>query len=173
MLVLFAVVAQISVSVGHVHAQSGEVFRGRDGNYEIVVNMQPVEPVVGEAHFSILPINTQTNEPIQNARVTLFTRDESGDDLYKALALNTPRFPNFYESNFKFKSEGTWNISVELESGQLGQASFSFPLEVGPQALPPENTEATIFFFFLVAVMLGGIFYVWRSIKRQRRIRVA
>jgi len=159
-----------SSSAGEAHANGGgtEVFRGRQGSYELGVGVQPEKPTVGIVHFSVAPLNFVTSLPVTDARVLIVAGDDQGKDIYEARAVNTPDARGQYEANIAFDSSGVWSLRVEIETDDLGQATFSFPFNVEDQSITP-STAGAVVFAGVTAVLIGGTVYLWWTSRRKRR----
>ena len=145
-----------------------EIFRGRDGAYEVVVAILPEEPTVGTVHFSITPSVAETSVPVTDAKIIVVAIDPENEPAYQARALNSPDSPRSYDANITFESQGTWTVSVEIRSDGAGDATVVFPLELGPQPLESSPAGAVVL-LAVMAVLIGGGVYVWYSSRRRRQ----
>ena len=145
-----------------------EIFRGQEGPYEVIVGIQPVEPVVGTVHFSVTPLDASTSLPVTDAEITIVANDERGEPTYQARALNTPTSPQYYDANFTFEAPGTWTLLVQVKSEGLGEATATVPLTVREQSITPSPAGAFVLLIIVVA-LVGGSLYLWHSARRQRR----
>ena len=145
-----------------------EIFRGREGSYEIIVAILPEEPVVGTVHFSVTPLDAVTLLPVTDSEIVIVANDSGGEPTYQTRALNTPKSPQHYEANITFESAGRWTLEIEVKSDDLGEVTVTVPLNVGEQSITPGGSGAVVF-LVLLAVLAGGAVYVWHSARRQRR----
>ena len=144
-----------------------EIFRGREGPYEVIVGIQPVEPVVGTVHFSVTPLDASTSLPVTDAEITIVASDERGEPIYQARALNTPAAPRYYDANITFEAPGTWTLEVQVQSDGLGEATATVPLRVEEQSITPGPAGAFVL-LTVVAALVGGSLYLWNSARRRR-----
>ena len=93
-----------------------EIFRGREGQYEVIVGIQPEDPVVGTVHFTITPLDSSSSLPVTDAEIVIVANDQSGNPTYQARAINTPDSPQYYDANITFETPGTWTLLVSLQS---------------------------------------------------------
>lgn len=149
-----------------------EVFRGRQGPYEIAVSVQPEQPTVGTVHFSVTLLDAETSQPIQDAQVVVVAIAPQGEPRYGSPALNSPAVPSSYIGNITFYSPGQWNVEVRVQTAAQGEAEVSFPLDIAPQATPPA-IEGVFVLVLIIAALVGGAAYVWYSARRQRRASAA
>ena len=149
------------------NGNSVEIFRGRQGPYELTVGAQPAEPVVGPIHFTITPRNAETLQPVTDARVEVVINDPQGRPTFRAPALSLPAEPQDYDANLTIDSSGLWTLIVIVQSDELGEATFSVPLEVGEAAIGSSLT-GTILWVGMILVLATGGLYVWRSGQRRR-----
>ena len=170
-LVVLAVVSFLSLAPWHdakAHGDAREIFRGREGNYDIIVGVQPEQPAVGVVHFSITPLDASTGLPATKARVRIVTNNPNGKPAFRARALNTPATPQYYDANITLDLPGVWTLTVDVESDDLGAAAVTVPFEVAAQGVTP-SLSGGIVFVVLSAVLVAGGVYVWYSTSRRRR----
>ena len=142
------------------HGEALEIFRGREGPFEIVVSVQPNPPLVGTLHFSVTPINPESGTLLLNTEITIIANDPEGKPAYQVRAVNSPLSVELYDANMTVETPGDWTISVEVSREAQGTATFNFPLHIGEQALPPANIGTLVWLTVLV-VLAGGATYVW------------
>ena len=165
---LAALGAGALLGAGEVRANgdSQEIFRSREGAYEIVVGVQPRVPTVGTVHFTVTPLDSQTSEPVASALVTLTANDSEGNAVYTTRAVNTPVERQYYDANILFEDAGFWLIQVDVESESLGKSTVLVPLQVDEAPISAGLT-GTIVWVGILAVLAGGVLYIWR--KQGRR----
>ena len=171
-----ALLAALFTSAGaaHAHGQGSTivVFRGVSGAYYVEVEVQPVRPVVGQVHISVIPHERATSRPVLDAAITVYAVDEDGEPVYKAPALITPGSdefsPPYYDANITFRKPGNWILRVQLEHDAIGPASLDTPLRIGRQPLLP-GLEGTIVFVLATGAIVGGVVYLWAVSRRTRR----
>ena len=74
----------MSADSASAHGDAGEIFRGREGSYEIIARALPEEPVVGSVHFSITPLEASTALPVSDAKILIIVNDQRGQPTYQA-----------------------------------------------------------------------------------------
>ena len=153
------------------HGGAAEIFRGRDGAYEIVVGITPASPAVGVVHLSVTPLDAQTSLPVSGAKITIVANDPAGQPKYQAKAVSSPSLPQYYDANFTIESPGLWTFYVAVESS-LGEVTFAVPVDIEDEALAP-GIAGTVLWLGVVFTLLGGALYVWYSTHRQRVNRQA
>ncbi len=146
--------------------EAKEIFRHRQGGYEMGLAVLPYPPKVGHVHFSITLSDVETSSDVTDAEITIVANDEGGEPAYQALALNTPQEPRFYEANISFRAAGSWSLEVKIDSPRLGATTFSVPMEVEIQSIAAAP-EGTLVFIGLMIVLVGGAAYVWYSARRR------
>ena len=146
--------------------EATEIFRHRQGGYEMGLAVLPYPPKVGHVHFSITLSDVETSSDVTDAEITIVANDEGGEPAYQALALNTPQEPRFYEANISFRAAGSWSLEVRVDSPRLGATTFSVPMEVEIQSIAAAP-EGTLVFIGLMIVLVGGATYVWYSARRR------
>ena len=148
------------------------VFRGVVGEYYLELEVQPVRPVVGSVHISVIPHETATSRPVLDAAITVYAVDEDGEPVYKAPALLTPgsdeTSPPYYDANITFRKAGNWTLRIQLDHDSIGTASLDAPLRIGRQPLLP-GAEGTIVFVLATGAIVGGVVYLWVVSRRVRR----
>jgi hypothetical protein len=147
------------------NGDSVEIFRGREGLYEIVVGAQPEVPVVGTTHFTITLNDLENSAPVIHAMINIVANDPEGKPTYRVRALNSALALKYYGANITFESPGDWTLMVHIESDRLGRATVAVPLRVGLQAVGP-SLAGTIIWAIVLGTLVGGSLYLW---YRQRR----
>lgn len=161
---------QTASSLVFANGDSTEIFRGREGAYEIIVGVQPERPVVGSVHFTVTPLDTETSLPVLRAEITLVAHDPQGRPSVQARAVNAPESRRYYDANLTIHSPGEWTVVVEVSTEALGQATFTVPLRVGEAPLSP-RIAGTVVWAVVVAILAAGAAYVSYSAGRARRGR--
>ena len=145
-----------------------EIYRGRQGSYEIIVGILPGEPRLGTVHFSITPLDFATLLPVADAEIIIVAKDQQGMPIYQARALNTPEFPQYYDANITFESAGFWTMVVDVSEDELGEATVQIALAVEVQSIGAGKYGGLVFLIVFL-VLIGGALYVWYSSRRLRR----
>ncbi len=151
-------------------ASAQEVFRGTEGGYEISVTIEPEAPTVGVVHFTIVPLDGATSRPVEVARVRLTANDPAGQPAYTSLALSSPASPGEYEANLTIETPGDWTLTVDVESDELGEASFTAPLQIVGEPIEA-SVGAAILWALLTSVLVLGAAYLWIMSRREVRQR--
>ena len=164
LLIVFLVGLQPAVA----HERAVEIFRGQDGRFEVVIAALPEKPVVGTVHFSITPVDAASGALISDADVTLTVRRGPEERAIQARAVNTPAAPQYYDANITFASAGEWTAVVEIRSTTLGEATVEMGFTIDDRRITPSSAGTFVFLGILV-FLAGGVAYLWRSSRRQRR----
>jgi hypothetical protein len=168
---LASTAAFLLLAQGHslANGESVEIFRGREGAYELIVGVQPETPVVGAIHFTITPLDIETSLPVVDAEISVVAHDPDGKAAYRVRAVNTPLAARYYDANITIESPGTWTLAVEVSSDRLGRATFAVPVKVG--AGPVARILAgTVVWLAVVTVLATGATVLWlRTRKRLGR----
>ena len=152
------------------NGEAVEVFRGRQGGYEVVVAIRPETPAVGTVHFSVTPLDADTSELVADAEVVIVARHESGDPAYILRALNSPSSPRYYETNILFEEPGEWTITLTVTSEGRGEADLELPLTVEAPSIEAGTAGAFVFLAVLLT-LAGGSLYLWRTARRRQEER--
>jgi hypothetical protein len=150
------------------HDGAVEIFRGRDGRFEVVIAALPERPSVGTVHFSITPVDAASGDLVRDALVTLTVRRGPEERAIQARAVNTPAAPQYYDANITFASSGEWTAVVEVLSDALGEATVETGFRVDDQRITPSSSGTYVFLGILI-LLGGGATYVWRSSRRARQ----
>ncbi len=150
------------------HERTVEIFRGQDGRFEVVIAALPERPVVGTVHFSITPVDAASGALIPDADVTLTVRRGPAERPIRARAVNTPAALQYYDANITFASSGEWTAVVEVRSDNLGDATVETSFRIDDRRIPPSSSGAFVLLGILV-LFAGGVAYLWRSSRRERR----
>lgn len=153
-------------------ASAQEIFRGAGNGYDVSVTVQPDAPPVGVVHFTVVLLDAASSRPVERALVRLTANDPDGRPAYTSLALRSPASPGFYEANLTIQTPGAWTLTVDVESDDLGDASFTAPLEIVGEPVEPSVGAALLWALLTSALVLGGAF-LWlktRRVVRQRSL---
>ena len=115
-----------------------EIFRGRQGAYELVVGVRPERPRVGTSHFTVTPLNAKTSVLVLAATIKLVAYDSDSQPGVRTHARNTPLSPRFYDADIDFAYAGEWTLWVSVDNDTLGDATFVVTVSVGerPSSVP-------------------------------------
>ena len=114
--------------------------------------------------------DADTGETVADARVVLIAENEKEDYQGWATALNSPESPQRYDVRMNLSSTGEWVISVDVSSA-LGQGgATAFTVEVPSFN---RNTDGSLVFFAVFAVLMLGVAYLFWSTRRNNRRRQA
>ena len=163
--------AVLFLAEGHslANGESVEIFRGREGAYELIVGVQPETPVVGAIHFTITPLDIETSLPVVHAEINVVAHDPDGNPAYRVRAVNTPLAVQYYDANMTVHSPGAWTLAVEVSSDRLGRATFTVPVKVGPGPVA-SSLAGTVVWLAVVTVLATGATVLWlRTRKRLLR----
>ena len=112
--------------------------------------------------------NADTGEPVPDASVVIRSNNEEDGLEGWATALNSPNMPERFDVRMNLDSTGEWLISVDVSSS-LGQGgATAMTLEVPAVR---RNTDGSLVFFGVFAVMMLGIAYLFWSTRRNNRRR--
>ncbi len=159
-------------ALAHEGTERLELFRGREGLYLIIVGVQPQNPAIGMLHFSVTPLDAETMLPVDDAIITVIAINEQGEPAFQAPALPSPGSSLYYDANINFTESGAWSLLVKLESERLGEATVTMPLGIGASQLPSGGV-GTIVYVVMLAILVGGIAYVWYNARRKQKQRMA
>ena len=168
LLLLLLAVFLLGLRPALAHDRAVEIFRGQDGRFEVVIAALPERPLVGTVHFSITPVDAASGAFVPDADVTLTVRRGPGERAIQARAVNTPAAPQYYDANITFASSGEWTAVVEVRSDTLGEATVETSFRVDDQRITP-SSSGTFVFLGIVVLLAGGVMYLWRSSRRERR----
>ena len=170
-LVTLATLAVVTAAPRPAAANGGavEIFRAKEGRYEIIVGIQPERPVVGSVHISVTPLDASTSLVVTGAVVVIVAHDERDKPVYQARAVNVPSAPQYYDANITFETPGAWTLMLSVRSQKLGEVTVLVPLTVRERPIPP-GMAGTVVLLVVVAILVGGVLYVWRSARRRPRV---
>ena len=152
------------------NGDSVEIFRGREGAYELVVGVQPETPTVGSIHLTVTPLKAETSQPVLDAVIRITVHNPEGEPAIEVRALNAPAEPRHYDANVTVGSAGEWTLKLTVRSDALGEASFTVPLQVAEPLVEP-NMAGVIVWLAILAALSAGTAYVLLSIRSHRRAR--
>ncbi len=140
------------------------------GPHEVRVIPVSTNVAAGFVQFSVLVFDSNTGQPVPDARVVLLATNEEEEYEGWATALNTPSLPEQYDVRVNLESTGDWLISVDVDS-PLGRGGAEI-MTLHVPALQ-RYTSGSLVFFGVFALLLGGVVYLWWSVRRNQRRRAA
>ena len=161
--IMFPVLGQ-----AHANGNSLEIFRTREGLYEILVGVQPETPVVGTVHLTITALDAANSVPVTDAEINITAYDPHDKPVYRVRALNSHLAPNYYDANITFEAPGDWKLFVEIESVVFGSVMVVVPIHIGNQILGP-SFAGTVTFAIVIFVLLSGSLYLWNKQRQHNR----
>ena len=148
---------------------------GEDRGVNIIAGPHAVRVVLVNSNLSagflkivLFVTDAKTGETVPDARVVLIAENEKEDYQGWATALNSPESPQRYDVRMNLSSTGEWVISVDVSSalGQGGATAFT----VGVPSFN-RNTDGSLVFFAVFAVLMLGVAYLFWSTRRNNRRR--
>ena len=132
------------------------------GPYQLRVGILPAEPIAGPLHVSILILDAETQEAVEDAtvRVSLTGAGAPGE----TEAVNFPQSPELYEGNLWLDALGDWQVTLDIDS-PAGPATLAFDVRA-------REAGGFNLMFVIVAVaavlVIGSLF--WSQLQRRRRV---
>jgi len=114
--------------------------------------------------------DASTGETVSDARVILLANNNGEDFESVWTAHNSPNAPRRYDTRMNLGSTGDWIISVDVSSS-LGQGGAEALHIVVPSL--NRYTNGSLVFFAIFAAMMLGVAYLFWSVKRDNRRRLA
>lgn len=139
------------------------------GPHDVRVISVNTNLAAGFIQFSVLVFNAETGDAVPDAKVVLLTRNEEGLEGW-AIALNSPSLPEQYDARVNLESTGDWIISVDVES-PLGRGGADVTTLHVPAL--QRYTNGSLVFFGVFVLLIGGVAYLWWSIRRSQRRKEA
>ena len=169
---LLLVVVMGGLPAGSVQAQESgtKQVQVRAGPYDITVVAALSNLSLGQVRFFITVLDATTGSPVTDAHVIVRPKHSLDDTQGWATALYVPDPPEHYEARVRLDAPGTWRVTVEVTSS-LGSEEIVAPtLEVPPMR---SYTAGSIVFAGVFLLLLLGAGYLWWSVRRLQRRRLA
>lgn len=144
-----------------------QVFRARQGPYEITVGIIPPTPQVGILHFAVSLVEQSTLRPITGATVTIAAQGPQGLAAGPIAATNTYGATNYYDANISLDAPGEWQFQLAVDS-PMGKELVAFPLQVR-QVTVNWGAIASILVTIVLALPLVVVGY--QSLRGRRQAR--
>ena len=145
---------------------STEIFRTKQGPYEIIVGIIPATPVVGVIHFSVTVVGANSGDPVSDAMVTIAAQGPQDLAAGPVTIVNTAT-SYYYDANITVAAIGDWQFQVTVDS-PLGKERVTFPLRVQTVTVNWGAIASVLVAILLVVplVVLG-----YQSLRRRRQKR--
>lgn len=127
----------------------------------------PDNTVVGSTQYATELYRAADMSAVGDAIVTVYATPPEGERI-KSVALNTPRYPQFYEAKLDLEQAGAWNVEFRL--GEPINASASTAVEVTQRNRTGSILwGGTIAFLTLFALMLFAAAMVFARANKRRK----
>ena len=169
---LLLLVVMGGLPAGPIQAQENptQQVQVRAGPYDITAVVALSNISLGQARFFITVLDATTGSPVTDARVVVRPKHILDDTQGWATALFVPDPPEHYEARVRLDAPGTWRVTVEVTSS-LGSEEIVAPtLEVPPMR---SYTAGSLVFVGVFLLLLLGAGYLWWSVRRLQRGRLA
>ena len=145
-------------------------FKVEAGPYLINVLSDPSKLSLGTVDYTVIVTNSQTLQPVPDARVLIWARPAEGGDRGWSNALNNPITPTKYTARMQLDGPGVWKMSVEVSSA-LGRVEVEAPSQVIPK--PRRSRAGSLVFIGVFTVLIGFTSYLVWTIRRNQKQREA
>ena len=163
---LFALVFSYLGGVNGAQAHSSvaaEVFNGEQGTYHLVVRAASSRLVVGNVHLSLLITETNRENLVTDAVVTLQATSSYGSHSEVVETYHELANPAYYEANIPINEVGEWRFRVNVE-GPMGVEEFLIPLEFEEPTVPWGSVIA------LLVIGLLAVPLVVIGVRRKKKV---
>ena len=144
---------------------SVELFRGRQGMYEIVVVSSRPQASVDVVPLTIHVLEASGGQAVANASVEVLAIRPGGTATGPLNAARASTVPVHYDVTIPVDVVGTWQIQVTVE-GEAGPARVTFPVEVRDVSVDWGTVGAV---FVAVILVLPAVVATYRSLNGRRR----
>ena len=132
------------------------------GPYLLRVGVLPADPIAGPLHLSILILDAETQEAVEDATVRVSV--SGAGTPAETDAANSPQSPELYEGNLWLDALGDWEVTLNIDS-PAGPATHTFNVRASS-----ESGFNLMFVIVAVAAVLVVGSLVWSQLQRRRRI---
>ena len=132
------------------------------GPYLLRVGVLPADPIAGPLHLSILILDAQSQQAIEDAAVRVTVAGAGTPE--ETDAVNSPQNPELYEGNLWLDALGDWEVTLDIDS-PAGPATHAFNVQAR------EEGGFNLMFVIVVAaavLVVGSL--VWSQVQRRRRV---
>ena len=132
------------------------------GPYQLRVGILPADPIAGPLHVSILLLDAQSQDPVENATIRVSASGPGTPG--QTDAVNSPQEPQLYEGNLWLDALGDWQVTLDIDSS-AGPATHTFNVRARE-----EGGFNLMFVIVAVAAVLVVATLFWSQLQRRRRI---
>jgi hypothetical protein len=163
--------ALLSPSTALAQQTGGQPYHVEAGPYQIDVVASASNLSVGTVQYLVRVFDSQTGEPVPDARVLIRARHIDSGEAGWANALNTPVSPAEYTARIELGGPGVWAMSVDVSSA-LGRVEVDVPPQTVP--VPRQSTAGGLVFVGVFIVLIaGGSYLTWTIRRTQQRREVS
>ena len=132
------------------------------GPYLLRVGVLPADPIAGPLHVSILILDAQNQQAIEDAAVRVTVAGAGTPS--ETDAVNSPQNPELYEGNLWLDALGDWEVTLDIDS-PAGSAAHAFNVRARS-----ESGFNLMFVIVVAAAVLVVGSLVWSQVQRRRRV---
>lgn len=138
------------------------------GPHRVRVVPVNINLAAGIIQMALYVTNAETGEVVPDAKVFLIAKNDEEDYEGLGIGIRSPADPERYDVRMNLGSTGEWLIGVDVSSslGQGGASAMTFDVPALRR-----NTDGSLVFFGVFAVMMLGIAYLFWSTRRNNRRR--
>ena len=138
------------------------------GPHQVRVVLANSNLAAGFVKLVLFVTDANTGEAVPDAKVVIRPNNEHKDFGGWATAPHSPSTPERFDVRMKLGATGEWEIKVDVSSS-LGQGgAYAFVLDVPSFN---RNTDGSLVFFAVFALLMLGVAYLFWSTKRGNRRR--
>jgi hypothetical protein len=160
--------ALLPPSVALAQQTEGQPYHVEAGPYQIDVVASASKLSVGSVEYLVRVYDSQTGQPVSDARVLIRARHFDSDEAGWANALNTPVSPAAYTARVELDGPGVWAMSVDVSSA-LGRVEVDVPPQTVP--VPRQSGAGGLVFIGVFVVLIAGVAYLTWTIRRTQQRR--
>ena len=132
------------------------------GPYLLRVGVLPADPIAGPLHVSILILDAESGEAVEDATVRVEAAGAGTPN--DTDAVNSPQSLELYEGNLFLDALGDWEVTLNIDSPS-GPATHAFNVRARS-----ESGFNLMFVIAAAAAVLVVASLVWSQLQRRRRI---
>lgn len=147
------------------------IFEGQAGPYTVQIAQSPARPTVGTVRFVVVPVDTATGLPVENALVRIFGTPPVDAERQYTPGLNSPTNRTLYFGQLALDHPGDWTIDVEIDAPQ-GRALAVTQMTVNERVRSSRDSQivgTAVFVLVSLGFAGGGTWLWWSSRKAQSR----
>ena len=134
------------------------------GKFKSILQMSPPDPIAGPVKFALILKDSNTNLPIEDAKVNFFAETQDEPKQY-TIGLNSPKFKNIYIGMLELEKPGDWIIEASIKTNNA-ETNIITPIIVKKRSRSDNYFSGNILFIAVTLAFIAIPLWLRRESKK-------